>query len=278
VNLDLEALQNPSPYAAQNAALMFIDADRDTAVARCLPFLSHPDAVVRKVVAGALAYRPYDHLMLGQDKLPLIAPGDVDPLIALMQSTDASVRSCVAVMLGDVRDACVIPALLSGLRDSCAYVRSNAAEALTRREGAEVGDALIHALKHDPVAEVRRATLFAVQMTNPCQAFEAVAHMLGNDSDSKNRSYAVSTLGELDPARASTLVAQALRTEADWIERGHMIIQLYHMSKKAPWDASVEPLLQELRDNDPNEFVRKDAGNVLTWVEWRRSKKPGFGD
>jgi len=172
----------------------------------------------------------------------------VEPLIAALKDEHENVRSEATLALGLVGNVALKP-LIAGLEDSDASVRQGVAEALELLEDARAVDPLIAALK-DKHESVRRS------------ATRALGHIwqlpdltrLGS-SDRRTRSKAAKALGELKDTRAvEPLIATLKDSNTEVRSEATSAVALLG-------NAAVEPLIAALKDSDAP--VRQGAAEAL---------------
>ena len=180
--------------------------------------------------------RRYLALALGRMRHPAGVPALLavvrDP--ASEQDPETLIHSILA--LGAIGDPGAVPELVRLLAHQDAGLRKAAAHALGSFDTAEARAALTRALE-DPVADVRwNAALVLARRREPAAA-PVVAQMLDRSQ--------LSTVPGLTPEQADDAVLQAVAAAA------------------ALGDPSLRPLLERLRDSDPNLKVREAARLAL---------------
>jgi len=258
--------------------------------ANSVEFLSTPDSIKSAAVSGAptLIWETLEHGEKVEclDCIPLVAPllydsrsaknreiaawwlrrrplgvfgaGEVyqQTLDTLATNSDPLMRSYAAAALGEFLVSPGVAACAQALiADGDARVRAAAASALGRLNND--GGGMLGRAMSDADPSVRLAALGAAGIINTFSSMPNVA-ALTTDSVSEVRRRAIEVLDGLDAKDTVAAVAAAAQKDADAGVRAEACHALGTFG-----DASVQSLLTNLSQNDPDQFVRDQAQIAL---------------
>jgi HEAT repeat protein/beta-lactamase regulating signal transducer with metallopeptidase domain len=184
----------------------------------------------------------------------------VAALIPTLRDADADVRQTAAQALGELGDPRAVEALMRALRtDPVAGVRQMAAWALGEIEDTRAVPALGEAVRGDASPDVREMAAWALGEIESPNAIDPLRAAL-RDSSPGVRAKAVWALGEIEDPGAVPALTEALRDGSAEIRQ----MAAWALGEiESP--AAVEPLAGALRDSDVE--VRRKAAWALGEIE-----------
>ena len=197
--------------------------------------------------------------------LARIGRASVEPLIAVLKSSDLQVRRNATFALGVIKDERTLDAVLGMVNDQAWQVREQAAWGLGLKRDTRVVEPLITALSDNDV-HVRRQAAWALGLQGRGQAVEALINAL-KDTDADVRSQAAWALGLKGDARAVEPLVVAL-SDSDPHVRGQAA---WALGLKGD-ERAVLPLANALKDQDSE--VRKQAAWALGLKGDKRAVQP----
>lgn len=202
---------------------------------------------------------PLDQMAIEDDLNPVEPPPDVEEMLRLLQSPQATERMIATRAFCEIQDDRAIPWLIQSLTDGCPLVRVSAAYALGRNPSLDAVAPLIQQLEKDWNGYVRKGIVWALGNCHDHRVLQPLMDALQNEI-SAVRLWAASSLGQMavvDPesaTRAIPVLVQALaqdpmpavRSNSAWA-----LGQLGETISGTPVYVSViEALIAGLQDSD----------------------------
>jgi len=198
------------------------------------------------------------------NNLVKLGPDAVRPMINVLKSETEDLRREAVVVLGRIKDALAVDALIAALQDKDPIVGYRAAGALKEIKDARAVDALIAALKNgDSIVSYGAADALGA-IGNP-RAVEPLIAAL-KDANLLLRMQASAALVQLGPAAVDSLLA-ALNSQDDDVRRE--AAETLGNIKDA---RAINPLTALLKD--PKSDVRSQAAGALARINESRGVNP----
>lgn len=195
---------------------------------------------VRLLIDFSLAATEHYRRQAIGDRLLAIGAVTIPPLLAALQSEDASVRSAAAATLAKFGETAV-PGLLEALDNATPEVRLEAAGALRISGTASAISGLVKALR-DPDTRVRSQAAGALRAAADEHTLRELGALL-NDADIDTRWQAVGVLGAMGSSALPRLLTAL--ADADLGTRA-----LAHKAVSAIGESAVEPLIAAFNRSD----------------------------
>lgn len=231
----IKALASSNPVERASAAARLGRASAVTAIPSLIQMLGDDTAITPQgnweTGSWTPALQTFKHPSPGEEAaLALAAMGKfaVEPLVAILNDTNPSVRRNAAWALGEIRGShsvdrtVAVEPLIAALRDEDWWVRKAAARALGEIRTARAVGPLVAALE-DGNWNVREMAAWALGEMKDARAVSRLSAALVKDERWSVRSRTASALGEIrDPLAVEALTAalndedQRVRNKAEW--------------------------------------------------------------
>jgi len=248
--------------------------------------LDHPDPTVRRAAVSGLAdvegnnkliadglakaWKDSDSSVRDAALDSLWSAGDEAGSLVLMftaglkdPSAPERLRSAMALAKLGRRAGSSAPDLTAALADPSGGVRSAAAQALGL-VGADPAGAVPKLLRliKDPMAEVRQGAVFALGNMKAGPEIRKILLQAAGDSDQRVAAEAVMSLWGYESdseAVLSTLVASLMSDSKEMNLAGLDVLSKWRKG----FPSRIKPLLETLRDGDPDPVIKDAAGKIL---------------
>ena len=180
------------------------------------------------------------------------------------------IRVQVAGLLGEIREASSVPALLDALTGEYYTVRAAAASALGQLGDGRAVEPLLAAIK-DREPQVRSAAAAALGAFNHPDTIDGLANLLLDDSQIEVRQAAARSMGGSSSPEALSYLMEALRDSFWWYERENAAVDLLNAIERIG-SAAVTPLIEALQDDEGT--VRRFAARLLGQLHDARAVEP----
>ncbi len=197
---------------------------------------------------------------MAQDEPHIALSPKLRSLSAQLAESDPQERAKAISGLAETKDPKVVSLIVGRLADDDSDVRFAAVSAL-----GEMGDpsAVIPLIKRlaDTDESVRYAAVESLGKLGDAKALGPIAERLRKDDDRKVRRVAADTLGKMKDRRSVEPLTAQLRPEKE----GDAEVRLAIVSAlKAINDPKAAPALRRAAARDPDEWVRKRAGEAAS--------------
>lgn len=210
-SLLLELLRDEAPEMRRTAAESLGKIGDPRAVDSILPLRHDPAAIVREslvLAVGrlkpaatdgvvALLTRALEDPAESVRQAAVVAIGEIEPgsrllqpLVALLRSSDATIRRAAVRALLQIDSSQSVPALVAAGRDSDAEVRQGIVAAVGEWGGSAVSPWLRERLAHDPSPGVRAEAAYRLGMLSDADTRAALNATIAKDPDSGVRRWA----------------------------------------------------------------------------------------
>jgi len=122
---------------------------------------------------------------------------DLEFILMNINSTSASDRKDVVMLLGQIKDRRAVPALINALNDKNESVRAQSAIALGEIKDQRAVDALANTLMNDSIEDVRAHAVIALGLIGDDKVYELVLYTSKNDESDHVRKHALEALSNL---------------------------------------------------------------------------------
>lgn len=191
------------------------------------------------------------------------AAGDIDGLVAVIESGDDKLRDTAAEMLGECGDARCVGPLMKMLREGrFGYIRGAAARALGQLRAAEAVSALEETL-NDSIHYTRCGAARALGQIGDVRAVEPLIGMLKEEREEYVRWTAADALKKLGEKAVEALVRRVREDPGRGVELA--VVVLGEIG-----DPRAIEALQELAQTHPEEYVRRTAARVAETTQGRQ--------